>query len=163
MILQGVHLPFFQVYDKLVTLHCTCNQTLSQDMLRKKITNFLFYRSILRMKLSLKSNFTIHKGKTEISQYRVAQDICKPKEVARVHPKKFLQTKIKIVNKPIKLKNSMKMSVGTKLSRFCNILSKCRSSIPPHRHFIVPSATKFKTFEPDYLDVWAANRNLIFF
>lgn len=49
------------------------------------------------------------------------------------------------------------MSVGTKLSRFCNILSKCRSSIPPHRHFIVPSATKFKTFEPDYLDVRVAN------
>ena len=57
----------------------------------------------------------------------------------------------------------MKMSVGTKLSRFCNILSKCRSSIPPHRHFIVPSATKFKTFEPDYLDVRAANRNQFFF
>ena len=49
------------------------------------------------------------------------------------------------------------MSVGTKLSRFCNILSKYRSSIPPHRHFIVPSATKFKTFEPDYLDVRVAN------
>ena len=58
---------------------------------------------------------------------------------------------------------TMKMSVGTKLSRFCNILSKFRSSIPPHRYFIVPSATKFKTFEPDYLDVRAANRNLIFF
>ena len=38
----------------------------------KKITNFLFYRSILSMKQLLKSNFTTHKGNTKISQYRVA-------------------------------------------------------------------------------------------
>ena len=56
MILQGVHLPFFQVYDKLVTLHCTCNQTLSQDMLRKKSPIFFFYWSILRMKQSKLTN-----------------------------------------------------------------------------------------------------------